>query len=145
MAVRSAESGRLGSAGTSPASGSAALAAVGATAIALAFAVSPAQVESGPIVCPFRLVTGLPCPGCGLTRSWVYLAHGDFSEALRANPFGYVTMAAAAVLIVAVLAALVRGRPLPPMSRVIRTRPFAAAVGLWLAFAVVRIIVVASG
>lgn len=36
--------------------------------------------------CPFRLITGLPCPGCGMTRSAVCLLMGNFTEALKLNP-----------------------------------------------------------
>ena len=33
---------------------------------------------------------GIPCPGCGLTRSFISLAHGHWSEAWRYNPAGPV-------------------------------------------------------
>jgi hypothetical protein len=36
--------------------------------------------------CPVALVTGHPCPGCGLTRATGALLHGDFQEALRLHP-----------------------------------------------------------
>ncbi|HUJ16410.1 MAG TPA: DUF2752 domain-containing protein [Nitrospirota bacterium] len=36
--------------------------------------------------CPFKALTGLPCPTCGSTRSIVHLAHGDFTAALAMNP-----------------------------------------------------------
>jgi len=41
-----------------------------------------------PSFCTFRNVTGYPCPGCGMTRSWVLLTHGQFLEAVQMNPFG---------------------------------------------------------
>jgi hypothetical protein len=145
MAVRSAE---LRSAEPLRQSGAAAtrgLAGAAAAALTIACAVSPARVESGPIVCPFRLATGLPCPGCGLTRSWVFIAHGDFRAAVVANPFGFVTMAAAVALIAVVATAFVRGRPIPSLSPVVRSRPFLVLLAVWLVFACVRIVVVATG
>ena len=36
--------------------------------------------------CPFRLATGLSCPGCGVTRMCLALLRLDFSAAWRANP-----------------------------------------------------------
>jgi hypothetical protein len=39
-------------------------------------------------ICLFNLVSGLPCPGCGLTRSMASLAHGDPGAALRFHPAG---------------------------------------------------------
>jgi hypothetical protein len=145
MAVRSAD---LGSAEPLRQSGAAAtlgLAGAAAAALSIACAISPARVESGPVVCPFRLATGLPCPGCGLTRSWVFIAHGDVGAAVGANPFGFVTMAAAVALIAVVMTAAVRGRPIPSISPVVRSRPFLAVFACWMLFAAVRIAVVATG
>ena len=36
--------------------------------------------------CLFHLVTGLDCPGCGVTRMLSALAAGDLAAAWRANP-----------------------------------------------------------
>ena len=41
-----------------------------------------------PSICPFFNLTGTPCPGCGLTRSFVCLAHGHLFESLRWHPLG---------------------------------------------------------
>jgi len=50
-----------------------------------------------PELCGFKRWTGMPCPGCGLTRSWTYLAHGDLVSALRMNLIGPVLFLAAAL------------------------------------------------
>jgi len=42
----------------------------------------------GPIVCPFRLMTGLPCPTCGLTRAFCFLAHGRIADSLQCHWLG---------------------------------------------------------
>jgi hypothetical protein len=47
-----------------------------------------AAVDHGPVLCPFRHVTGRPCPGCGMTRSVSRTLHGDVSSAVRAHPAG---------------------------------------------------------
>ncbi|SDG64831.1 Protein of unknown function [Selenomonas sp. WCT3] len=36
--------------------------------------------------CPFRTLTGLLCPGCGITTMFVRLSYGDFAGAYAANP-----------------------------------------------------------
>lgn len=41
-----------------------------------------------PVSCVFRNLTGHNCPGCGLTRSFAYLAHGAVWEAVMRNPLG---------------------------------------------------------
>jgi Protein of unknown function (DUF2752) len=40
----------------------------------------------GPTVCPFALVTGMACPGCGMTRAMGYLIRGDLPAAIRYHP-----------------------------------------------------------
>lgn len=41
-----------------------------------------------PTICWFRMTTGLPCPGCGLTRSVALLMHGHVGASLAMHPFG---------------------------------------------------------
>jgi hypothetical protein len=38
--------------------------------------------------CTYRLLLGIPCPGCGLTRCFVSLAHGDWRAAWQYNAVG---------------------------------------------------------
>ena len=35
--------------------------------------------------CPFHLITGLQCPGCGATRALHHLLHGDVAGAFHLN------------------------------------------------------------
>ena len=37
--------------------------------------------------CPFKLITGLNCPGCGIQRAIHALLHGRFTEAIKYNYF----------------------------------------------------------
>jgi len=37
------------------------------------------------IPCALNLVTGISCPGCGNTRSFIALLHGDIYQAIRYN------------------------------------------------------------
>ena len=41
-----------------------------------------------PELCAFRRVFTLDCLGCGLTRSFVYMGHGQWSAALDAHWLG---------------------------------------------------------
>ena len=59
--------------------------------IASALTEAPAHLPFTP--CIFRNLTGLPCPGCGMTRGFVAMGHGRIGDAWRANPlapFAYV-------------------------------------------------------
>jgi hypothetical protein len=114
-------------------------AVTGAAALVAAAAYPVTAVEDGPVLCPFRLLTGLPCPGCGLTRSWVYLAHGQWSDAWSANPFGIVSMVAVAVLVVAVAVAALRRTPLPDVGRLLSSRGLIAVGVVWIGYGVGRL------
>ncbi|UUO06548.1 DUF2752 domain-containing protein [Blastopirellula sp. J2-11] len=41
-----------------------------------------------PPSCAMKLYYGIDCPGCGLTRSFILLAHGDLPGSLAYNPSG---------------------------------------------------------
>ncbi len=60
---------------------------LGAVALAIAgvvFFFNPATHHFYP-VCLFHKITGLNCPGCGMTRAIFALLHGDLTVALRDN------------------------------------------------------------
>ena len=116
------------------------VAAFGVAAVGVACVRSPATIEDGPILCPFRLITGLSCPGCGLTRSWVYTMHGDWAAAFGANMFGPLLIAAVVVLAAVVVGRRIRRRPPPALEVIARNRVTYAVLGVWLAYAVVRLI-----
>ncbi|MFW6054018.1 MAG: DUF2752 domain-containing protein, partial [Persicimonas sp.] len=46
----------------------------------------------GTVLCPFRRLTGLSCPGCGMTRACVLLAHGELSSSLTTHPFAWLVV-----------------------------------------------------
>lgn len=62
--------------------------------------------------CPLRSLTGVPCPGCGLTTASVALVRGDLTSALAANPA--IVGLAMFALVVGPLLALRATGVLPP-------------------------------
>lgn len=42
------------------------------------------------IGCVFRLMTGIPCPGCGMTRAWLAALRLDFTAAFAYHPLFWV-------------------------------------------------------
>jgi hypothetical protein len=41
-----------------------------------------------PFACPIRCLTGVPCPTCGMTRSIMAIARGDWQTAISMHLFG---------------------------------------------------------
>ncbi|WP_442911563.1 DUF2752 domain-containing protein [Lachnospira sp.] len=42
------------------------------------------------IGCPIKFITGISCPGCGMTRAWIYLLHGDIHLAFYYHPLFFL-------------------------------------------------------
>jgi NhaP-type Na+/H+ or K+/H+ antiporter len=61
--------------------------------VARALANRSSGFSTGPSLCMFRNVTGLPCPLCGTTRSVGNILIGNFNVALQINPLGYFSLA----------------------------------------------------
>lgn len=55
------------------------------------------------IGCPIKLVTGISCAGCGMTRAWLAVLHMDMGAAFKYHPLWWS-------IIPAVLVYIYRGR-----------------------------------
>lgn len=103
------------------------------------FAVSAAWRVSelpGLVLCPFRAVTGLPCPGCGMTRAFCSIGHGEFARAFGYNALAPFVFVAAMLVWAHALATVLKLDParaalerLRPGTRV--TRVMLAGVLVW--------------
>lgn len=83
-------------------------------------------------VCPFRMLTGIPCPFCGGTHAGIDLGRGHPLAALRASPLA--VCGAVAIIILPLLRATglaERWRQLPAKSRTVT-----ATTGILAALAV---------
>lgn len=63
--------------------------------------------------CPFRTLTGVPCPGCGTTRLAAAVASGDVGGALATDAPGLLALVALAAIAAGFGIARLRGRPSP--------------------------------
>ncbi len=63
--------------------------------------------------CVFRKLTGLDCPGCGMTRGTYALLHGRVGEAFAFNPVGMILLPLAMVALSIEVMGWVRGKPMP--------------------------------
>jgi hypothetical protein len=46
------------------------------------------HLESDQSLCPFKMLTGFPCPGCGITKSLVYFYQGDIYKSISYHILG---------------------------------------------------------
>lgn len=105
---------------------------------------APAGFSQWPLpeVCPSKLLFGQRCPGCGLTHSFVALAHGDVPGSLAAHRVGWILFAALALQIPYRAAALRRPeRPLlsDRAANGIAFSLIAILIGSWLADLALRL------
>lgn len=74
----------------------AAAAALGVAWLAVIVVADPTRHMLTP-PCPYLVLTGFACPGCGLTRALHVLLHGDVRMAFAYNPWAFVATPALAV------------------------------------------------
>ncbi|MGQ9495106.1 MAG: DUF2752 domain-containing protein [Thermoanaerobaculaceae bacterium] len=63
--------------------------------------------------CPFRELTGLPCPTCGTTRAALALGQGNLGQAISINPLAVATLLGAAGFSGWLAFRCAMGRPVP--------------------------------
>src|SRR6185295_10575187 len=79
--------------------------------------------------CPFRLLTGFTCPGCGSTRGLHRLLHGDVIGAFKFNPLLVLMLPFLLYALVRYTVGAVRGRPLE--------KHFVKPNYIWMLFALI--------
>lgn len=96
-------------------------AALGLTALAsllIARALTPdphghgTHIQLGLPPCAFLAWTGLPCPLCGLTTSFAYMARGSLTSAVMSHPLGAPLFALTVFAVPACAAACLRATPI---------------------------------
>jgi len=93
--------------------GLAGLAALGGFLVFHVWVPAPGKESS---VCLLRRLSGLPCPGCGMTRAFAHLAKGEWAAAAASHLLVYAVAAELAAAWLLWGAALARGREvrMPP-------------------------------
>jgi uncharacterized protein DUF2752 len=96
---------------------------------------SPAAVQVAghelPVICPSRLLFGVNCPGCGMTRSVLLTLGGDLRGALSVNPAGPVFVVALVLLAAQLLFAARAPEGSPSVMQ--RLRPWVSLYGVVVA------------
>ena len=76
------------------------------------FVFNPANFSIIPL-CPFRALTGLHCPGCGILRALHQLLRGDLLAALGLNPLIILSLPFAGYGLLSIASAHLTRRQLP--------------------------------
>jgi hypothetical protein len=80
-------------------------------AILAAASLLPAGWESPVPLCLVKWLTGLDCPGCGMTRAFLLLGHGRVADAVAAHPASVPAYVVVAGLAATGIARVVRNCP----------------------------------
>lgn len=62
-----------------------------------------------PLICPLRLITGVPCPLCGMTTGTTAFVKGDLRGAATANPLSLLFVPGVVLVLADRVGRLVRG------------------------------------
>jgi len=64
------------------------------------------HLKSDQSLCPFKALTGMPCPSCGITKSMVYFYEGNLAKSVNYHIFGIPVIAFSLFIIVLFLVEL---------------------------------------
>jgi hypothetical protein len=95
-------------------------------------------VAGFPWPCPLKMLTGYPCPTCGMTRAARFALHGDWAGATHVHPLWMIVLPACTVVGIAECVGFARTRqwgttPRLPGARGAGTVIVAALVVVWIA------------
>ena len=65
------------------------------------------HLETAQSLCPFKMLTGFPCPGCGITKSMVYFYEGDLLKSVYYHILGPFVIAFCVLTIVVLTTELI--------------------------------------
>jgi len=68
------------------------------------------HLETDQSFCPLKMISGLPCPGCGVTKSIYFFLTGDFLKSIHYHLFGPLVVIFCLFLIPQLLVEITSGR-----------------------------------
>ena len=80
-------------------------------AVLLAARLLPTTWETPVPLCLVKWLTGLDCPGCGMTRAFLFIGHGRLADAMALHPASIPAFL------------IVTGMALTGIARIVRNRP----------------------
>ena len=108
-----------------------------AIALALAAYALICEFTAFRVPCVFHEVTGLDCPGCGITRMCMHIAHFDYGSAFLDNGLAFVT-SPVIVYLVGCVALRYVGVAVPEPVEKANSRIAVVLIAAFLVFGIVR-------
>lgn len=68
------------------------------------------EVYDAQSLCPFKLLTGMPCPGCGITKSIIAFYQGDWVKSLHYHVLGPIVPFACLMAIIVLAGEWITGK-----------------------------------
>lgn len=65
--------------------------------------------DDGPTICPIALLTGVACPGCGMSRAIAWMFRGDLERSVTYHPLAPLVLVIGLVAVVWALGRRLRG------------------------------------
>jgi uncharacterized protein DUF2752 len=90
------------------------LAIAPAAAFGLMTMASPS--DDGLTICPMALLTGVACPGCGMSRAIAWMFRGDLERSVGYHPLAPLVVMISVVAVVWALGRRLRGWKSPPQA-----------------------------
>ena len=89
------------------------------------------HLEKDQSLCPFKMLTGFPCPGCGITKSLVYFYEGDILKSLYFHILGPFVVVFCLVTIVVLTTELITKKEY--FNKLLFNKKLAYGLGIFLA------------
>ncbi len=98
------------------------------------------NLESEQSFCPFKMLTGFPCAGCGITKSLVYFYEGNLPKSLHYHILGPFVILFCLLTIVVLITEIVTKKEY--LNQYLYNKKLASGLGYFLAsYHLVRIII----
>jgi hypothetical protein len=89
------------------------------------------HLETSQSLCPFKMLTGFPCPGCGITKSLVYFYEGDIYKSLSYHILGPFVISFCVITIAVLTTELITKKEY--FNKWLYNKKLAYALGIFLA------------
>ncbi|MBC7640962.1 MAG: DUF2752 domain-containing protein [Flavobacterium sp.] len=97
------------------------------------------HLETDQSFCPFKMLTGFPCPGCGITKSLVYFYKGDLYKSMFYHVLGPFVVLFAMLTIILLTIEIVTKKEY--LNKYFYNRKIAIFLGIFLAtYQLIRVV-----